>query len=303
MLSRASAMGRMTFRQTQPARGMATAQALRERINSVKNIKKITSAMKMVAVCKLRVAQEGLESARAFTRSMDEVKFEPKDAEKKPSNRMWIGICSDRGLCGAINSSISRGIRDSILKAEAEDNLAKENQQIMLIGEKARQGLEKLFGYSFYTTLSEIDKFRPCTFKAAGELTDYWSSNTREEQASVFYQKFVSMIAYDTTEDIFWSYEAVKDDVATQFAEYEIEGDPDTLKNLHEYKQCVKLFHYFAENTTSTLSARMSAMDNSSKNAKDMIDSLTLILNRNRQAKITTELSEIIAGAAASEEQ
>lgn len=282
---------------------MATAQALRERIDSVKNIKKITSAMKMVAVCKLRVAQEGLASAKAFSRSMDDIKFEPKESETKPKTRMWMGICSDRGLCGAINSSIARGMRDSIYAAEDKDNLPKESQQIMLIGEKARQGLEKLFGTTFYTTLSEIDKFRPVTFKAAAELTDYWTANEAAEQTSVFYQKFVSMIAYDTTEDKFWAYNTVKDDLANQFAEYEIEGDSDTLRNLHEFKSCVKLFHYFAENTTSTLSARMSAMDNSSKNAKDMIDTLTLILNRNRQAKITTELSEIISGAAASEDQ
>lgn len=298
-MSRAAPMARVQARQQ--VRGMATAQALRERISSVKNIKKITSAMKMVAVCKLRVAQNGLDLSRDFSRPMSEIKFVPKE-ERKPKSRMWIGISSDRGLCGAINSSISRGIRDAIIAAH-KDGLAEENTQISLIGEKARQGLEKLYGNTFHTTLSEIDKFRPCTFKAAGELCDYWTNNKDPEQTTVFYQKFVSMIAYETTPEDFWSYAAIKDDMASQFAEYEVEGDSDTLENLHQFQSCVKLFHYFAENTTSTLSARMSAMDNSSKNASDMIDTLTLVLNRSRQAKITTELSEIIAGAAASEEQ
>lgn len=294
MLSRG--IGRIKAQQ--PVRGMATAQALRERISSVKNIQKITSAMKMVAVCKLRVAQENLEKARNFQASLNELSFAPKEATK-PKTQLWVGISSDRGLCGAINSSIARGVRDSIYKAQ-ENGL--ENTKVLLIGEKGKQGLERLFKDNFTVTLSETAKFKACTFKQCGELTDYWSA-IETDLTSVYFQKFVSMISYDTTEDKFWSYEAVKDDIAAEFADYEMEGDPDILENLHQFRQCVKLFHYFAENETSTLSARMTAMDNSSSNAKDMIDSLQLVLNRNRQAKITTELSEIISGAAAADEQ
>jgi len=293
MLSRAAT----TFRQ--PVRGMATAQALRQRISSVKNIQKITSAMKMVAVCKLRVAQENLAKARSFQAALSSVNFKPKDENQKPKSQLWIGISSDRGLCGAINSSISRGVRDSIYKAK-EDGL--EEAKVMLIGEKCKQGLERLFKDEFTITLSETAKFQQCTFKQCGELTDYWS-NTETDLTSVFFQRFQSMISYDTTEDKFWSYAAVKDDIAAEFADFEMEGDSDILENLHQFRSCVKLFHYFAENETSTLSARMTAMDNSSTNARDMIDSLQLVLNRNRQAKITTELSEIISGAAAADEQ
>lgn len=297
MLSRTTIMGRRCL--GQPARGMATAQALRERITSVKNIQKITSAMKMVAVCKLRVAQDSLQRARDFQRSLAELEFNPKDADKKPTSQLYIGISSDRGLCGAINSSISRGVRDSIL--EQQEN-GVEEVKIMFIGEKAKQGLERQFGAHFQTSISEISKFRPCTFKQCAEVTDYWLEE-KVDVTSVFYQKFVSMIAYTTTEDKYWSYDAIKDDIANEYANYEIEGDSDTLENLHQFRQCVRLFCYFAENETSTLSARMTAMDNSSNNARDMIDSLQLVLNRNRQAKITTELSEIISGAAAADEQ
>lgn len=296
MLSRA--LGRVSARH-QPVRGMATAQALRERISSVQNIAKITSAMKMVAVCKLRLAQENLADARNFQASLDTVSFAPKD-QPKAKSQLWIGISSDRGLCGAINSSISRGVRDSILKAQDE---GVEDVKIVLIGEKCKQGLERLFKEQFTVTLSETSKFQPCTFKQCGELTDYWSSSEAVDRTSVFFQRFVSMISYDTTEDHFWSYAAVKDDVAAEFADFEMEGDSDILENLHQFRQCVKLYHYFAETETSTLSARMTAMDNSSSNATDMIDSLQLVLNRNRQAKITTELSEIISGAAAADEQ
>jgi len=298
MLSRGMGSMGLQAAKAQPIRGMATAQALRERISSVKNIKKITSAMKMVAVCKLRVAQENLEKARNFQKAIGEVKFEPS-AALKPKSRLWIGISSDRGLCGAINSSISRGIRDSIL-ASKEDGL--ETSKVMLIGEKCKQGLERGFGEDFQVTISETAKFKPSTFKQCGELTDYWSG-IETEQTSVYFQMFKSMIAYDTTEDIYWSWSAVKDTISNEFAAYEMEGDSDILENLFEYRQSVKLYHYFAENETSTLSARMSAMDNSSKNAADMIDALQLQLNRSRQAKITTELSEIISGAEAATDQ
>lgn len=297
MLSRGLAnVGQQAARQ-QPARGMATAQQLRERISSVKNIKKITSAMKMVAVCKLRVAQESLQRARAFQQAVDEVKMEPKE-DRKPKSRLWVGISSDRGLCGAINSSISRGIRDSILDAQQE---GLEDVKVLLIGEKCKQGLERLFKDEFTTTLSETAKFKPCTFKQCGILTDYWLAQD-SEKSSVYWQNFKSMISYITTETTFWSYDAVKDDLAVQFSDYEMEGDSDILQNLHEFRCSVKLNHFFAENETSTLSARMSAMDNSTNNANDMIDTLTLVLNRNRQTKITTELSEIISGAAAVDE-
>jgi len=298
MLSRVVASAGRNASRAQPVRGMATAQALRERVSSVRNIKKITSAMKMVAVCKLRVAQENLEKARNFSAALSTVEFAPKDADKVPASQLWIGISSDRGLCGAINSSISRGVRDSIY-AKQKEGLESENIQVMLIGEKCKQGLERLFAAQFQETISETAKFKPCTFKQCGLITDHWTS-LKVESTSVFYQTFKSMISYITTEDKFWSYDAVKDDIATEFASYEMEGDADILQNLHEFRSCVKMYHYFAENEASTLSARMSAMDNSSKNASDMIDALNLLLNRNRQAKITTELSEIISGAEAS---
>jgi F-type H+-transporting ATPase subunit gamma len=296
MLSRGvSMMGRQ-----QPARGMATAQALRERISAVKNIKKITSAMKMVAVCKLRVAQENLEKSRGFMQTLEGVKFEVKNPPK-PESKVWIGISSDRGLCGAINSSIARGVRDSMLKDQEAGMLA-ENQKIFLIGEKAKQGLERQFKENFETTISEVSKFQPCTFSQCAEITDFWT-NCKVDSSALFFQHFKSMISYITTEKVAMSYDLIKDDLANEFAEFEVEGDSDALRNLHEFRNCVELYLCFAENETSTLSARMSAMDGSSKNAGEMIDSLQLVLNRSRQAKITTELSEIISGAAASDEQ
>lgn len=298
MLSRGVVkMARQSASQGQPARGMATAQALRERVSAVKNIKKITTAMKMVAVCKLRVAQENLDKARDFQHSIAAVEFKPADDTVATPSQCWIGISSDRGLCGAINSSITRGMRDQI--NAAKENGTVEDLKIMMIGEKAKQGIERLFPEALTTTISETAKFKPCTFKQCGLITDFWTE-IGCDKTTVMYQTFKSMIAYDTTSDVYYNYDFIKDDLVSEFAGYEMEGDTDILQNLSEFRSSVRLFHYFAENETSTLSARMTAMDNSSKNATDMIDALNLQLNRTRQAKITTELSEIISGAEAS---
>lgn len=280
----------------QPARGMATEAALRQQIDSVKNIKKITSAMKMVAACKLKAAQDRLQLARQFAQPLNEAWIEPKN--ENPKTACLIGVSSDRGLCGAINSSIARAVRDRIAKAEKDPTNAPESFKIMMIGEKAKQALERQFANQFVVTVADISKFKACTFKQCGELTDYWLG-IEADKSTVLYQKFKSMIAYETTAVDFWSYDAVEEQLEDDFADYEIEGDQDTLRNYSEFRNCVSLYHFFAENETSTLSARMAAMDGSSKNASEMVDDLSLLLNRSRQARITTELSEIISGAAA----
>lgn len=295
MLARVALVARQ---HAQPARGMATAQALRNRVKSIKNLRKLTVAMKMVAVCKLRVAQENLANARSFQRSLDTTWKNPV-TEPAIKSHMWVGLSSDKGLCGGINSTIVRSIRDGINKDRATNS--EKTRMIVLYGEKCRQGLERMFVQYFRATLSETSKFRPNTFTQCGELADFWLAQN-PDKTTLFFQKFKSMIAYETTEETFYSYDLLKDNVPTDYAGNEIEGDAEMLRNLYEFRVSVKLFHYFAENETSTLSARMLAMDNSSKNAKELIESLTLLLNRNRQAKITNEIAEICGGAAAAAE-
>jgi len=273
------------------ARGMATVQQLTLRIRSIKNTKKITSAMKMVAACKLKAAQEQLEAARDFQSSIG--KAMPK-VEGTPENPLYVGISADKGLCGAINSSIVRSMRDDMVATENE------NASIFMIGEKAKQGLERQFGSQFTTTVAEAGGLSPPSFKQVGVLADFWS-NTPHDCAHVYYQHFRSMIAYDTTKVDFWSYEHSAKDLSA-FSEYETEGDSDILQNMFEFGASVKLYCYLAETNASTLSARMQAMESSTKNAGEMIDKLTVFMNRTRQAKITTELTEIISGAAAVED-
>jgi len=253
--------------------------------------------MKVVATVKLRAAQEALMTARFFQNSLSGV-VKPTGKLPTAKKMLWVGMSSDRGLCGGINSSISRAIRDSILETPPEIT----ERGCVLYGDKCRTGLNTQFGHLFKAALSDCDKQRPVTFYQCCELADYWT-NQNADKTLFFFQKFKSMIAYLTTVDEHYSYDFLKDNLETALALYEPEGPDDLLRNLVEFTAAVKLFHYFAENNASTLSARMQAMGNSSTNANDMIASLTLFLNRSRQAKITTELSEIVGGAAAVDEE
>jgi len=276
---------------------MATAQALRQRIQAIKNIKKITTAMKVVATVKLRGAQETLAVSRFFQQSLQSL-IKPPAKLGTVKKQLFIGMSSDRGLCGGVNSSISRAVRDAILEVPA--NVEK---GIVLFGDKCRQGLNTQFNHLFQTTLSDCDKARAVTFYQCGELADHWLKH-KADKSVFFFQRFKSMIAYVTTKDEFYSYDFLKEaGIENDLALYEREGPDDLLQNLMEFRCAVKLYHYFAESTASTLSARVQAMGNSSTNANDMIASLTLNLNRTRQARITTELSEIVGGAAAVDEE
>lgn len=294
-------LSRATIRQprSRPVRGFASAQALRQRIHAIKNIKKITTAMKVVATVKLRSAQDALMVARFFQKSLATVTQPPPNAKiPTPKKQIWVGMSSDRGLCGGINSTIARAIRDSILATPNEIS----DRGIVLYGEKSRAALNTQFGHLFRIALSDCDKLKPVTFYACGELADYWLAQ-KADKSLFFFQKFKSMIAYATTVEEHYSYDFFKDTLESALALYEPEGPDDMMRNLLEYTAAVKLFYYFAENNASTLSARMQAMGNSSTSANDMLSSLTLFLNRSRQAKITTELSEIVGGAAAIDDE
>jgi len=270
-----------------PRRGMVTEKQLKMRIASVTSIEKITGAMKMVAAVKLRGSQMRLDVAREFAKDIEDVwKVESEEPED-----LVVAISSDKGLCGGVNSAIQRMVRDDVMDGE---------QQIILYGEKARPGLERLFADRFLLTLSDLGNNREVSFRNVGVLVDFWLSQ-KWNKSFLYYNYFKSMISYVTSKEEFASYEKSTEDMSN-FYPYEIEGDIEVLENLYEFRVGVSFYHYLCENDTSTLSSRMNAMDNSSKNAGEMIESLTMQMNRARQAKITTELIEIISGAAAVED-
>lgn len=279
------------------ARGMATAQQLRARVKSVKNLVKITSAKKTVATVKLRRAREALDKARDFTGALEGVW--PKIDLGEPKEPLYIGISADKGLCGGINSSISRALRDCII----DDGELGKAGKIFMVGEKSKLSLERTNGKQYVTTVSEAGGQMMPTFKQVAILADIWAK-IPSDRTTVFYQKFRSVIAYDTTKEFFWSWDAIEkaEGGLDSFYDFEQEGGADILQNLCEFRLSTNLYLYLFEQEASMLSATMQAMENSSKNAKEMVESLTLLLNRNRQAKITTELTEIVSGAAALED-
>lgn len=270
-------------------RGMVTEKQLKMRIASVTSIEKITGAMKMVAAVKLRTSQMRLDIAREFSKDVEAI----WEIENDDNADLVVGISADKGLCGAVNSSIIRKIRNDLVASSGEAS-------IMLLGEKARPGLERLFGDRFTVTISDLGNNKPVSFRNAGIFADYWAA-TSWNKSYLYFNYFKSMISYDTTKLAFSSLEKSSEDMS-QFYPYEIEGDGEVLQNLYEFRLGVATYHCLCENDTSTLSSRMNAMDNSSKNAGEMIDTLTMQMNRARQAKITTELIEIISGASAVDE-
>jgi len=270
-----------------PSRGMVTEKQLKMRIASVTSIEKITGAMKMVAAVKLRGSQARLDVAREFSKDVEDI----WNVEDDSPEDLVVGISSDKGLCGAVNSSIQRLIRDDIKDG---------NQKVILFGEKARPGLERMFKERFITTISDMGNNKPVSFRNACVFTDFWLAE-KWNKSFLYYNYFKSMISYVTSKVPFSSMEKSLEDVSN-FYPYELEGDVEVLQNLYEFRMGCATYHYLCENDTSTLSSRMNAMDNSSKNAGEMIETLTMKMNRARQAKITTELIEIISGASAVDE-
>jgi F-type H+-transporting ATPase subunit gamma len=282
---------------------MATEKQLKTRMKAVNNIKKITRAMKMVAAAKLRRSQEALEQAREFSKAMtaiwpDPVKTaETKTEEKKTANRALIGITSDRGLCGAVNAVVIRDIKGRLNALSDTDKL--NPPTVCLLGEKARIALERSFSQYFGFAVAEQSKLKRYTFKQAMAMANLLSEQKFDDSILV-YNYFKSLLSYETRAIPWFSLETGLSNPNT-FVEYEIEGDNDFWENLYEFRSSVRLFHFFAETETAELSSRMNAMGGSAKNAGEMLDRLRLMYNRTRQARITTELIEIISGAVALE--
>jgi F-type H+-transporting ATPase subunit gamma len=291
------------------ARTMATEAQLKARIKTVGNIQKITKAMKMVAAAKMRSVQALLEDSRAFAEPMenswnaatfdkavDDTVPQGAISDDADSKVLVVPIASDRGLCGAVNSYINKRVK--LLVAEMED--AGKEVHMFPFGEKAKAGLERVYADRFVGLITDVGKQKAVTFKQVCAMSEHVLKQDVSEINFVF-NEFKSAIAYEThvmTEPSLVRAVARRD----MWADFDIEGgEEEVLESLYEFRTAVRLYHYFIESATSEQSARMSAMDNSSKNAGEMLGKLHLQYNRTRQAKITTELIEIISGAAAAE--
>jgi F-type H+-transporting ATPase subunit gamma len=288
---------------------------LKTRIDSVKSTQKITSAMKLVAAAKLRRAQEMAEASRPYSLRMNDViaslasKADPSSAPEllvgRPDSKthLLVVMSSDKGLCGGFNAFITRAARQVIAEKQ-------QNGQTVLIYVVGRKSADALGAEIADKTFQRIEGVQG-TNVAFGDADDIAQKiMTGFEQGtfdsvSMLYNKFVSVIKQDVTHQSLIPAEVgdVADDTdATSgaIATYEYEPDEEEILNaLLPRNVATQIFSALLESSASELAARMTAMDNATRNAGDMIDRLTLVYNRTRQANITKELIEIISGAEA----
>lgn len=283
----------------QSSRGLATLKDIRVRLNSVKNIQKITQSMKMVSAAKYARAERELQKARSFSDAFPLVFREEAEKSVETSQQskpgkdptLVIAITSDRGLCGAVHSSVARKIRGILAEAEDRNNI-----KIVCVGDKSRALLARAFPKNVLLAYNNFGK-KPPSFADAQEVArDIIESGYTFDKGIVVYNKFRTVVSYTTSEQPVFSF----DQLSTSPKIYDFDSvDEGVLRNYYEYSLASLVYYVMKENACSEQSARMSAMDNASKNAGEMIGKLTLQFNRTRQAVITRELIEIISGAAA----
>lgn len=294
---------------------MPSLKSLKTRIASVKSTQKITKAMKMVAAAKLRRAQEAAEAARPYAERMEAVlsSLSQKADRGDQAPKLLVGTgkdnvhlvivaTSERGLCGAFNSSIVRGARvkiDALLKAG-------KTVKILCVGKKGRAVLRRLYGERIVDTI-DLSHVRRLAFSDAAVIAERVIDMFNEGQfdvAHLFFAKFQSALTQIVTERQlipapFESNDAMgMADESLSVVEYE-PGEEEILETLLPRNIAVQIFRALLENAASEQGSRMTAMDNATRNAGDMINRLTLTYNRTRQAVITKELIEIISGAEA----
>ena len=293
---------------------MPNLKDLKTRIDSVKSTQKITSAMKLVAAAKLRRAQEMAEASRPYSSRMNEViasLASKSDASSAPAllvgrkevkTHLLVMVSADKGLCGGFNAFITRAARQVIAEKEAAghkvliyvvgrksaDALGNEIQDKTFDRVEGVQGTNVVFGDAEEISTKIIEGFEAGQFDAV----------------SMLYNKFVSVIKQDVTHQSLIPAEvgevAEEEAPAGLVASYEYEPDEEEILNaLLPRNVATQIFSALLESSASELAARMTAMDNATRNAGDMIDRLTLVYNRTRQANITKELIEIISGAEA----
>ncbi len=291
---------------------MPNLKDLKNRIESVKSTRKITKAMQMVAAAKLRKAQEAAEQARPYAEKMsiviEKLAFSTNASSNSPllvgngkdKTHLIIVATSERGLCGAFNSSIVRLAKNHINHLISDGNHIK----ILTIGKKGREQLKRDFGdYMIeHVDLSEVKKI---SYDNASNISDNIISKFFDNEfdiATIFFNQFESVISQipQSSQLIpikFKSDELTNDDNISNFV-YEPD-EQEIIEDLLPKAISTKVFTALLENGASEQGARMSAMDNATRNAGEMIDKLTIQFNRSRQAAITNELIEIISGAEA----
>ena len=291
---------------------MPSLKDLKIRINTVKSTQKITSAMKMVASAKLKKAQEKAESGRPYASKMSNIvstlalKVNKESGPKllfgnsANKNILVVAISADRGLCGGFNNNISKEVRRRVKELENEGKTVK----LILVGRKVGTVLKREMGQRIIGSFSSIQgdslsfsKVSPITL----QILSLFEENSID-QVEMFYNHFKSVISQVVTKKQLIPAEINEEKVEEKNEQTTYEYEPEEeiiLDDLLPRNLSTQIYSALLDSSAGELAARMTAMDNATRNAGDLIDRLTLEYNRTRQAFITKELIEIISGAEA----
>tara|TARA_Y100000590_G_scaffold161609_1_gene185303 strand:- start:2095 stop:2973 length:879 start_codon:yes stop_codon:yes gene_type:complete len=289
---------------------MPSLDDLKKRISSVKSTQKITKAMKMVAAAKLRRAQESAEKGRPFSDKMNGILLNicSSVSDKDNAPKLLVGtgkdqvhlclvITADRGLCGGFNTNICRKAKNYFEKILKEGKTLK----IFTVGTKGHDQLKRMYG-KYIVEKKNFKGYKKITFKEAEDISKKIIELFNESQfdvCKIFYNKFKNVITQIPQEQQVIPMENLKiseEKKSENFYEFEPEEN-EILSDLIPRNISTQIFKAFLENAASEQGSRMTAMDNATRNAGDLVEKLTITYNRSRQAAITKELIEIISGA------
>tara|TARA_B100000029_G_scaffold512000_1_gene607465 strand:- start:517 stop:1395 length:879 start_codon:yes stop_codon:yes gene_type:complete len=289
---------------------MPSLDDLKKRITSVKSTQKITKAMKMVAAAKLRKAQENAEKGRPFSEKMNNIilNLNASISDKESASKLLVGtgkdkvhlcvvITADRGLCGGFNTNICRKAKSYFEKILSEGKTLK----IFTVGSKGYDQLKRTYG-KYIVEKINFKSVKKVTYKNAEEIGRKIIKLFDESQfdvCAIFYNKFKNVISQIPQEQQIIpikNKENKEKKDSDIFYEFEPEEN-EILKDLLPRNISTQIFKAILENAASEQGSRMTAMDNATRNAGDLVEKLTINYNRSRQAAITKELIEIISGA------
>ena len=288
---------------------MASLDDLKKRISSVKSTQKITKAMKMVAASKLRRAQENAEKGRPYSDKMNNIILNLSNSisDKENSPKLLTGsgdnkvhLCivmtSDRGLCGGFNTNIIKKAKSYFQKIQDEGKILK----IMTVGSKGYDQLKRAYKENIIEKISFKESKNANYFDAdkVGKIVIDKFEKKEFDVCTIFYNQFKNVITQIPQEQQIIPLKASEAEGHSTEDNYEFEPEEDEiLSNLLPKNISTQIFKAMLENSASEQGSRMSAMDNATRNAGEMVDKLTIQYNRSRQAAITKELIEIISGA------
>ena len=288
---------------------MASLDDLKKRISSVKSTQKITKAMKMVAAAKLRRAQESAEKGRPYSDKMNNIILNLSNGISDIDNapkllsgtgedkvHLCVVMTSDRGLCGGFNTNIIKKAKLYFQKILDEGKTVK----IITVGTKGYDQLKRLYGDNIIERISFKESKNINYFDAdkVGKIVIEKFEKKEFDVCAIFYNQFKNVITQIPQEQQIIPLKTSEKDENSSEDNYEFEPEEDEiLSNLLPKNISTQIFKAMLENSASEQGSRMSAMDNATRNAGEMVDKLTIEYNRSRQAAITKELIEIISGA------